>query len=259
MSYILDALRKADAQRESDPARGIHAQPLRLGAGEQRVQERYRTGWWAATAAGVAALAIGGWTLYQERQAVPDVPPARTEVAVAAPPPVSVVPPPPATAVLPPPVVVAPPVAAALPAVVAPTTAANPAPVPAARPASVAAATPALPPRTSPAPVQAAVASAPAAALANAPALAVPAAAPAPAPTPASAEAAAPIPVLPADAPKLAISGGVYSANAAQRMLIVNGQVFNEGGEVGPGMVLEEIRPKAAVLRFRGSRYSVPY
>src|SRR6478736_4844165 len=27
MSYILDALRKADAQREGNPARGIHAQP----------------------------------------------------------------------------------------------------------------------------------------------------------------------------------------------------------------------------------------
>jgi general secretion pathway protein B len=77
--------------------------------------------------------------------------------------------------------------------------------------------------------------------------------------------AAAPSPVaepvagLPADAPKLAISGGVYSANVAQRMLIVNGQVFNEGSEVGAGVVLEEIRPKAAVLRFRGSRYTVAY
>src|SRR5438874_5940696 len=28
MSYILDALRKADAERERDPARGIHAQPV---------------------------------------------------------------------------------------------------------------------------------------------------------------------------------------------------------------------------------------
>jgi general secretion pathway protein B len=84
-------------------------------------------------------------------------------------------------------------------------------------------------------------------------------AAPTRVPAPVTPETAAPIAGLPADAPKLAISGGVYSANAAQRMLIVNGQVFNEGGEVEPGMVLEEIRPKAAVLRFRGSRYSVPY
>src|SRR5437868_3587328 len=32
MSYILDALRKADAQRERDPARGIHAQPVTAAA-----------------------------------------------------------------------------------------------------------------------------------------------------------------------------------------------------------------------------------
>jgi general secretion pathway protein B len=70
---------------------------------------------------------------------------------------------------------------------------------------------------------------------------------------------AAPVAGLPADAPKLVISGGVYSANVAQRMLIVNGQVFNEGSEIGAGVVLEEIKPKAAVLKFRGSRYSVAY
>ena len=42
-------------------------------------------------------------------------------------------------------------------------------------------------------------------------------------------------------------------------MLIVAGQVANEGTEVAPGLVLEQIRPRSAVLRFRGFRYSVPY
>ena len=59
--------------------------------------------------------------------------------------------------------------------------------------------------------------------------------------------------------PKLAISGGVYSENAAQRMLIVGGQVVNEGAELAPGVVLEQIRPRNAVLRFRGWRYSVGF
>lgn len=69
-----------------------------------------------------------------------------------------------------------------------------------------------------------------------------------------------PVAGLPGDAPKIAISGGVYSSNAAQRMLIVNGQVFNEGSEIGPGVVLEEIKSKgSAVLRYRGSRYTVRY
>ena len=64
---------------------------------------------------------------------------------------------------------------------------------------------------------------------------------------------------LPQDAPKLVITGGVYSASKAQRMLIVNGQVVSEGADLGSGVVLEEIKPKTAVLRFRGARYSVVY
>ena len=68
---------------------------------------------------------------------------------------------------------------------------------------------------------------------------------------------------LPADVqrelPKLAISGGVYSPTPAQRLLIVNGMVLNEGAEAAPGVLLEQIRPKTAVLNFRGYRYGVPY
>ncbi|MVQ28295.1 GspB domain-containing protein [Ramlibacter sp. MAH-25] len=65
--------------------------------------------------------------------------------------------------------------------------------------------------------------------------------------------------MAPAGAPKLAITGGVYSPNAAQRMLIVNGQVFNEGAEPVPGVLLEQIRPNQAVLSWRGQRYLVGY
>ena len=87
-----------------------------------------------------------------------------------------------------------------------------------------------------------------------------PSPAPAPVPPPVAATTPAqPVAGLPPDAPKLAISGGVYSNNRAQRMLIVNGQVFNEGSEIGPGVVLEEIKAKTALLRFRGSRYTVGY
>ena len=64
---------------------------------------------------------------------------------------------------------------------------------------------------------------------------------------------------LPPDAPKLSISGGVYSSNRAQRMLVVNGQVFSEGSEITQGVVLEQVQPKTAVLRFRGARYTVAY
>ena len=61
------------------------------------------------------------------------------------------------------------------------------------------------------------------------------------------------------DLPKLAITGGVYSPTPTQRLLIVNGQVLSEGAEAAPGVLLEQIRPKTAVLSFRGYRYGVPY
>ncbi|MFL6691458.1 MAG: general secretion pathway protein GspB, partial [Ramlibacter sp.] len=63
----------------------------------------------------------------------------------------------------------------------------------------------------------------------------------------------------PPGAPKLAITGGVYSTNAAQRLLIVGGQVFNEGSEVAPGVVLEQVRPNQALLNYQGQRYTVRY
>jgi len=59
--------------------------------------------------------------------------------------------------------------------------------------------------------------------------------------------------------PKVQISGGVHSANPAQRMLIVGGQVRTEGAELAPGLRLEQIRPHTAVLKFGAWRYSVSY
>ena len=56
-----------------------------------------------------------------------------------------------------------------------------------------------------------------------------------------------------------AVTGGVYSPGASQRMLIVNGPVFNEGSEVAPGVTLEQVQPRRAVLRWNGQRYTVPY
>jgi general secretion pathway protein B len=61
MSYILDALKKADAQRERDPARGIHAQPGALAPA--RDGEPVAPWMWAAGAVVVAAVAATGWVL----------------------------------------------------------------------------------------------------------------------------------------------------------------------------------------------------
>jgi general secretion pathway protein B len=35
--------------------------------------------------------------------------------------------------------------------------------------------------------------------------------------------------------------------------------VFNEGSEVAPGVTIDEIKSRTAVLKFRGARYTVAY
>lgn len=61
------------------------------------------------------------------------------------------------------------------------------------------------------------------------------------------------------DLPAVAVSGAMYSETPAQRMLIINSQVFREGDQPLPGLVLEEIRLKSAVFGFRGHRVLIAY
>ena len=222
MSYILDALRKADAQRERDPARGIHAQPVHVSP-LARPDGRQRRFWlWGGTAALCAGLlAVAAWQLAGPAASPPV---ALAPAAEATPPVPAVTMPLPATEVLPAAPPPPPPPSARSPA--APVAPAAASPGEARKP-------PSAPPVPSPAPA-----------------------------TPAS-DRLLSINELPADVqrdlPKLVISGGVYSDNPAQRMLIVNGQVLSEGAEPAPGVVLEQIRARTAVLRYRGYRYAVAY
>ena len=222
MSYILDALRKADAQRERDPARGIHAQPVTLSLPADNSGPDIRL-WLVGLALVVAAALLAaamGWLGWFARPAAPALAavtaPPLASVAKAAPTETQPSPPPPplpATEVLP---------------------AAPPAPPPSAAP----------PARETP--------------KAAATVTAYP-----PVPAASASERLPSLAELPADVqrelPKLAITGGVYSPTPAQRLLIVNGQVLNEGAEAAPGVLLEQIRPKSAVLNFRGYRYGVAY
>lgn len=59
--------------------------------------------------------------------------------------------------------------------------------------------------------------------------------------------------------PQLTVGGAMHSDVAANRMLVLNGGVFREGDQPAPGVVLEEIRLKSAVLRYKGYRYSITY
>jgi general secretion pathway protein B len=242
MSYILDALRKADAQRERARAPGLHDQPLELAdtAPPRRAGP-------VLVAGGFAVLVVAGllaWALSD-----PAAPPVAATAPAVSP---SVAAPVAAVAqVQPPSSTAAPAAGAALPAAPAePAQAVLPPPAPAVLP----------PPAPAPvavapvAPARAAVGPASAAA----PAAAKPAAAASSA-TPATVPEALAT-TAPPGAPRLAISGGVWSPNPAQRMLVVGGQVAGEGSELAPGLVLEQVRQgNRAVLNWQGQRWVVAY
>lgn len=71
------------------------------------------------------------------------------------------------------------------------------------------------------------------------------------------------LPELPDDIrrelPQLIAGGAMHSDVASNRMLILNGGVFREGDQPAPGVMLEQIRLKSAVLRYKGHRYSINY
>jgi len=61
------------------------------------------------------------------------------------------------------------------------------------------------------------------------------------------------------DLPRVSFGGYMYSANPADRLLLVDKTLRHEGEEVAPGLVLEKLLPKAAVMNYRGVRYRVAY
>ena len=277
MSYILEALRKADAERQRD--RGsvpdLHAQQIpRTAAGSGGAPPATPIGWWiglAVAAALFALLAWAGWLLFGSKPTVADAArtapalagePASASMAKALPKPLAVpeaaastVSPAAATSV--PPALPAAAVPAASPTPT-PTTALAPASRPAAMPATVARPEPKALPRP---PTRADATQRPAKAgvsAASAPTLPVVAGAAA-----SSAETRVPgLAELPEDVrrqvPAMTMGGSVYSPEPARRMVIVNGQVFVEGSTLAPELTLERINPKSAVFSIRGQLFLVP-
>jgi general secretion pathway protein B len=61
------------------------------------------------------------------------------------------------------------------------------------------------------------------------------------------------------EVPKIAVGGYIYSPNPADRLLLVDKVLRREGEELAPGLVLERLMPKYAVMNYRGTRYRVAY
>jgi general secretion pathway protein B len=283
MSYILEALRKADAERERGAVPDLHAQALPLNVSSpQRLPSRQGLALWLAVGSGLAAVAGVAWYALGREPAAPAPAAVATMVPVPVPAPTAAAPrAQPATASSAEPVAApSAPAAAASPSLSAPPGSEQPpgAVAAASPPPAVASALPAAPGADAPAAPRrrAAPAAEPAPApgkarppaAAGLPAKAAAAPKPSPAPRPATAEPPAPPQRLPALAelpvelrqqvPALVVGGSVYSPQASARMVVINGQVFQEGNNLAPELKLEQVRPKTAVFSIRGQRFEVP-
>ncbi|HYP32886.1 MAG TPA: general secretion pathway protein GspB [Burkholderiaceae bacterium] len=276
MSYILDALRRADAERSRGVVPGLHAQGLPAGveppARDRRPLIRAAGAIGVLLVAGVAILLAAPWKSAPapaaESRAAPARPPAPPDAAAPAQMAQGEPPQQQPGAIEPGARPVEPTMARGNPPPMAPADArppqAYPPPPQTARPAprDTPADRAALAGRGATPETRAAVHPAPQAPAAPVEHYGAPIAATAP-PAAARGDAVPNIKDLPPDVraqlPKLAVAGSVYSETPAARMIILNGQVFHEGEKPAPDTVLEQIRLKSAILNFRGQRYEISF
>lgn len=242
MSYILDALKKADSERERGAVPGIHAQQVPHMAVAARPAGNLKLVLWLIVGLLTVILGALAWRMSTTAQ-TPSVQVATAPLPLPLPLPVR-----PAESVAP---------APAEPVV----TPSRPEPLPKAEPVPGPKEKPALPvtgakgttagtgmPKAETKPAAKAAASKAGASAAETSS------------TETKIYAMADLPDdIQRDLPKLTISGGTYSSNPAQRLLIVNNQVFLEGSQPASGVMVEQIRQNAAVLSFRGYRYRIAY
>jgi general secretion pathway protein B len=254
MSYILDALKKADAERERGSVPGLHSQPMAPAPDDEPdgPQRQAVPVMWIAAGAGLCLIGVLSWQLLTRPAVVPtgapavemaanDVP-AQTNAPVGQPPMTQQAEAPPEATPYP----------AQAPVRQARMQPAEPVSPPAPRIRQPRSGDGAAPARTPDAQITA-----------------QPGRTELPnnsKPAPPASNAGQRVPTLqelPDDVrreiPQLTIGGAMYSETPASRMLIINSQVFHEGDKPYQGLTLEEIRLKSAVFSYRGYRYLVNY
>ena len=237
MSYILEALKKAQAERQLGNAPTIHAPPPSYAAPARASRQPLVIG----VAAGALVVALGAAFLLRQ--------PAPAVQVASAPAPA------PAPAAAQVPAAVSAPVSAPVAAPKAPAAAPVAAPAKPEAPAK-----PKAPP-VSAKPAAPALRPAPRAEAAEV--LAEPARPVLVGAAPSAEDNIGPLQSLPEsvqrEIPKLSFGGYIYSPNPAERLLLVDKMLRREGEEVAPGLVLERLLPKAAIMNYRGMRYRVAY
>lgn len=227
MSYILDALKRADAERERGHVPGLHTHIAQPSAATPARTAWPATAWLMAVLPAVALMGAAWWWQADPLSTglrTPFAAPVQTQPAAPTPP------------------------------------AAPPSPAPSGQPLARNAPTPAAMPLLAPArpdtPGPSARAEPGPSATSSSAAPESSAKPPPPTPVPRFAELS---PQARAQLPVVAVSGSTYSQNPAHRTLIANGAVVQEGQEIAPGLVLETIGPRSAVLNHQGMRYSIGY
>ncbi|MBK9572928.1 MAG: general secretion pathway protein GspB [Rhodoferax sp.] len=220
MSYILEALKRADAERQRGAVPGLLASQVTTPLADAASARHKHFVWAAVTALVLGGMAAGLWRWHV---------PASMPVVAAGLPSATV-------AGSAQPSVATPSQTSAVPAVAAPSPVVT-RPKPVARATPPLAATPPVPPVEPVAVAPVSLASSPQAALAG----------------------VALLGELQDDIrrqiPALSITGVVHSANPAQRLLVVNNQVLTQGSLAAPELRLEEIEPRSSVFSFRGTRF----
>lgn len=62
-----------------------------------------------------------------------------------------------------------------------------------------------------------------------------------------------------AELPQLAVGGAIYSTDAASRSVIINGRIYRENDRLTTDLTLEQIKLKAAVLLYKGYRFEIRF
>ena len=59
--------------------------------------------------------------------------------------------------------------------------------------------------------------------------------------------------------PQVSVNGYIYAKNPLDRSVLINKRLLHEGDTIAPDLVLEKMTPKGAILNFKGYRYRISF
>jgi general secretion pathway protein B len=62
-----------------------------------------------------------------------------------------------------------------------------------------------------------------------------------------------------AEIPAIVVNGYIYAKNPLDRSVLINQKLLHEGDQIAPELILEKMLPKGAILNYKGFRYRVAF